>query len=154
MVLERGEREAAVAVGLRIVGSELNCLVEVLERGVVLPEFVERAAAIVVGLGKARLMQDGVVKALSSFLVSLESTEGIAAAGVKLGEVWMVEDGRIGQLDRQFILSGLAGHHAEQIERVGVAGGDLEDLTVECLRLRQSTGAVMRDRFLKLGIER
>jgi hypothetical protein len=34
-----------------------------------------------------------------------------------------------------------------------VAGSDLEDLTIECLRLRQSTGAVMIHRFLQLAIE-
>ena len=153
MLLEPGERIAAIAVGFRVIRIELDGLVEALQRGLVLLQLVQRAAAIAMGFREAGAETDGPVEAFHRFRVSPQRTQRDTAVRVRLGDVRIAANGRVGQLHRDRRLAELAGHHAEQIERVDVAGRNLKDLTIERLRLRQPAGTVMRHCFLQLVIE-
>ena len=105
------------------------------------------------GFDEVGLEADCVVKAVEGFAILLKSGERVAADGVELGDVGIGEDSLAGEFDRGGILSELVSDDAEEIQRVDVVGVELEDLTIDGLRLGELPGLVIATGLLELEIE-
>jgi hypothetical protein len=110
---------------------------------------LEHVTQLVVGFGESRLQLRGDAEVLDRFVGPAQRTQGPAAAQAIAWLLRLMADRFGEQLNRPRMIAFLLCGQTEQIEGFGVMGLILEDSSICCRCLGESTGAVLFEAVLK-----
>ena len=136
---------AEIAIGVGIIGLQTHGLLEAADRLVEAALIAQGNAEVVVRRGKIRPQLQGLV-VMGNRLVELaliaQSHRQIAVRG---GKRWIQAQSLLDVNDRQVVLANLLSDHTEEMQGIGVARIDLQNLAIEHLGLVQITSLVIVD---------
>ena len=139
---EIAQHAGKVEMGVRMPGPRCDRRPIACGRCFRLPLVTQGVPEIVVGIGVIRLQRDGCPIADSGFLAAPEIAQRIAQVGAEGRRLRCDRQRPRDQIHGQGRTSGLAGHHPEQMQAVGMRGLGGQDLAIQRLRVGQRTALV------------
>ncbi len=138
-----GQGDTQIVVGIDVIGPECHGAMETGSR-VLQPSLVlESDAQVVVHLRELRLKLQSTLEVSDRFVQASHFLIDDADIAVKGSRQRVQLDGSANVLDGRVMPAGPVGKFAEQMERVGVVGIDLQDLPVNLFRLLEIAGLMV-----------